>query len=174
MGELKRIDFDKKEFVANGKTYYLQLDGLSVGRFRHYERFVQFATFGTDFMSMFETLKQIFQAATSGVDVLKALKDIGDLSYNQMAVIKDRNEQQYSGILMMCTLFINRADENIADWDERIANEKIQDWVQEGINVQDFFLLATSQIDGYRGAYLTPWLKAVAEKREKEVTANKS
>lgn len=166
MGELKRIDFDKKEFRANGATYYIQLEGISVGRFMHFERFVQLATFGTDFMAMFETLKQIFQAATSGVDVLKALKDIGDLSYNQMAVIKDRNELKFNNTLMLATLFINRADENLAEWDERLAMEKIKDWSVEGLAMNDFFLLAVRQIEGFRDAYLSPLLQVAEGKSE--------
>lgn len=174
MNELKRIDFNKKEFQANDRTYYLQMDGIAVGRFIHYERFVQHATFGTDFMSMFDTLKRIFTAATSGVDVLKAIKDIGDLSYGQMTVIKERNDMQVNNTLLLCTLFINRAEENIADWDERIAKEKINDWIQEGINMQDFFLLAMSQIEGFREAYLSQSLVAAGVSPNEAMAVSKN
>jgi hypothetical protein len=167
MSELKHIDFKEKEFEANGRKYYVQLDGISIGRFMHYETLVNKVTFGTDFMGMFETLKRIYVSATDGMNVLKALKDIGDLSYNQMAVIKDHNESKFNQTILLCTLFLNRSDEDLTTWDERLASDKIEDWKAEGIDMNDFFLLALRQIEGFREAYWSPLLEALEKSGEK-------
>ena len=166
MSELKRITPDTREFEAGGNKYFIQLEGISIGRFMFYEKFVNQATFGTDFNSMFLTMKKIYLAATSGIDVLKALKDIGDLSYNQMTTINDLSEHKYNNGLMLCSLFINRPTEDISEWNERMATEKIDDWKKEGFAMEDFFLLALNSIEGFREAYLNPLVKMETERGE--------
>lgn len=164
MSELKRIDFEKKEFQANGVIYYIQTPGISAGRFMHYERYSLLATFGTDFLAQFQTWKQLYDTLTTGNDLLKSHSTALTLAYNQMASIKDRMEQKYPDVLMLATLFMNRANEDLSQWDERTAKEKIADWIQEGLDVQDFFLFAVSVIEGYREVYMSPLEKAIAGK----------
>lgn len=154
--ELKKLDPESNEFKANGVTYYKQLDGISVGRFMYYEQYVQQAVFGTDFLSMYNSLKRIYESLTKGNDVLGGWQKAAQIAYNQMASVKERSEAKNNKLLYLCTLFINKVDEDISDWDIRLADAKIDDWKKEGIDMADFFLLAVKLIEGFKSAYQEP------------------
>jgi hypothetical protein len=47
-------------------------------------------------------------------------------------------------MMLICTLFIVREDEDMTKWDEELAAEKVQDWTEEGLNISDFFTLGIS------------------------------
>lgn len=56
----------------------------------------------------------------------------------------ETTNDKFSKALYFCTIFIIRDDEDIKDWDLEIARQKLEDWAQSKIDVNDFFLLARS------------------------------
>lgn len=148
---LKKINFDQKEFTGkSGEVYYIQ-EHLSISRLEVYQRMEVEATFGTSFDSMFGAFRKIYDAVGSGNDVMKALRTVTEIAYNQMNTIKNFHLHDHHRILMFCTLFVNRAGENISAWDENLAKEKVADW--DEYDVADFFFLAARGISGFKEAY---------------------
>lgn len=166
--EVKKIDIGSREFMANGVKYYIQLDGISVGRFHFYEKYVQLSSFGTDFQTMMSNYDKIYNALTDGNNVMNGWYNAVLLSRNQKQAIKERTELKNHSILYLCSLFINRLDEDITDWDTRIAESKIDDWKKEGIDMADFFLLGTKLINGFTSAYQDPVPEVIDRVRYEE------
>lgn len=149
----KRIDIQSGKFEANGRTYYIQMDTLKLARYVAYMQLQQKLAFGTDFQGLYNTLTKIWNAASSGNDILKALADIRELSYNQLNAVVDFVGREHPEILRFCALFINAEDEDIGKWDERIVDQKITDWIEEGLDIQDFFSLAAGYSPGFLSAF---------------------
>jgi hypothetical protein len=171
--DVKRLDFNKNQFQANGKTYFI--DGatpLTVGRFRKYEGLVNQSTFGSDFAGINETFKKIYNTLTGndgqGMNALKAINDAANMALNMSANIVKRTEQKDHYALLLCTLFLNTSDEDLTGWDLALANDKIKDWEIEGIAMSDFFLLATNLVVGLKEIYQGPWLEALQKKITKD------
>ncbi len=57
-------------------------------------------------------------------------------------------------MLLLCSIFIVRENEDLSKWDETIALEKIADWKAECLAVEDFFALAFSSVRGFTAHYL--------------------
>lgn len=170
--ELKHINWEEKKFVANGKTYYIQAEGISVGRFSHYEQMISEAVFGVSFDGIFKTLKHIYTLVTTGNETLKALREVGDLAYNQMAAIKDYDETKTNNVLLLCTLFINLSGEDMSEWNMTMARQKIDDWKADNYDMSDFFLFATKLVHGFSEAYMTPFLLEVSNQNEANAKQN--
>lgn len=162
--EVKRINFEEDHFEANGNVYWIQ-DSLSVNRYMVYEEMVPQLTFNTTFLGLSKTLNEIYKAVTTGNDILKALRLSGELAYNQLVALKNFDDNEPPMVLKFCTLFINRTDENIKVYDENLAKEKINDWTEEGIHMEDFFFLAGRSIKGYRTAYRSVFQDQANEER---------
>jgi len=149
VSSLKRIDFNAKELIGKtGTKYRIELDSISVGRYKQYEIKAMELGFGTNYKGVFETLSAIHKAATTGDSTLAALHKITELAYGQMTKLKSGAE--YKDEFIFCTLFINAEDEDRSVWDMNLAERKIADWVE--YDARDFFLCAFSGIEGYTNA----------------------
>jgi hypothetical protein len=152
MVELKRINFESKEFVgASGMKYVIELESLSVGRYEIYERLSLALAFGTDFIkTVFQTFKKIYDLATTGDSTLGALHKITETCHGQMLKLKDVNDNGQKDEFLFCTLFIDAGDEDRSAWDPALAEAKIKDWRE--YDVRDFFLLYRLGIECYANA----------------------
>ena len=56
-------------------------------------------------------------------------------------------------MLLFCTLFINREDEDITVWDERLAMAKIEDWKKAGLSMSLFFSFTKTALPQYKKIY---------------------
>ena len=147
------IDFESRQFEANGQKYLIEIDEIKTGRYKHLEQLGIAFSFGSSFSEIFNSFNAIYKAVTRGNDVLKGLAKAQEISYNQMHAIKEHDENYEPAILWFCTIFINRPNEDRKVWDKDVARQKIADWSKSDIPINDFFLLAASCLNGYQEAY---------------------
>lgn len=146
MNELKRIDFEKGKFEANGQTYTIE-GALSIERYAELQILEKELAYGF-------TVKQIF-------DKLKLLWDyLNKLKFAEAAVlVRDlmagatRVAERTPTTLKICALFINTDDEDRTTINQEMINKKIEDWKAEGIDMRDFFQVASSSINGFLEVY---------------------
>lgn len=147
---LKVLNLDEKKFTGkSGKEYRIELDQISVGRYKIYERKAVELGFGVDFKSIFSTFASIYKAATSGDSTLAALHNITELCHGQMSKMKE-STTEHRDEFIFCTLFINTEDEDRSTWDLPLAEAKIEDWSE--YDARAFFLLARAGVTGYTNA----------------------
>lgn len=146
MNELKRIDFEKGKFEANGQTYTIE-GALSIERYAELQILEKELAYGF-------TVKQIF-------DKLKLLWDyLNKLKFAEAAVlVRDlmagatRVAERTPTTLKICALFINTDDEDRTTINQEMINKKIEDWKAEGIDIRDFFAVASNSINGFLEVY---------------------
>lgn len=158
MQQLKRIDFNKGSFVANGKTYYIE-SGLSISRFCEYQILEKEAAFATTFSSMFKELRAIYDLM-NGVNFVAAAVKLDNL----MSGITKLQEKEPT-LLKIAALFINTEDEDRATITEDQITRKIQDWQE--YNVTDFFSFALSTIKGFTELYSSATQNTLAQDSSK-------
>ena len=153
----KRLVVDgkfKKEFTANGKKYIVfppemvfnfdkQIAFQNIG--------VAFRTFNTPY-EMFDTITKIHDyimglMVEKGEDHKKQMHKLVTTAANAIESFKQTNDKLYPPGLFMCTLFILREGEDMANpWSWESALEKINDWSIENLSFYDFFTLANSSL----------------------------
>jgi hypothetical protein len=146
MNELKRIDFEKGKFEAGGKTYTIE-GALSIERYAELQILEKELAYGF-------TVKQIF-------DKLKLLWDyLNKLKFAEAAVlVRDlmagatRVAERTPTTLKICALFINTDDEDRTTITQETINKKIEDWKAAGIDMRDFFAVASTSINGFLEVY---------------------
>ena len=150
--QIKQIDMSTAKFKANGTQYYIQ-SRLSTARYVEYLKLSNEITFNTDFEGIYTTLSKIYEVLAHGNDILDALKKAGELAYNQINAIVDFTNRDHPTVLRFCALFINGEDEDISKYDDRIIDQKIEDWTEEGLAIDDFFYLAANFIPSFRDTF---------------------
>ncbi|GAB3780634.1 hypothetical protein GCM10028818_33170 [Spirosoma horti] len=121
-------------FDANGHTYRVDhtID-LSVIRDRYLEKYSLYATLGRDAKAIALEARRIY-------DFLNESK-IADAALTADNLIRGAADLQSreSPILYICTLFINREDEDLRAYSPELGKQKIDDWAKAGIT-KNFFL----------------------------------
>ena len=146
MEEIKSITPGTNEFVANGNKYIVK-SKISVARFKEYEKLVPQLTMGIGFDEMFASLKKAYGHLNSPQP--KPL-DAGIIIHNLMNGIVGINEnKRIHPALKMAALVIDREDENPANYDEQLMQDKIADWQKEGLDMISFFDLSLNSIQGF-------------------------
>ena len=146
--ELKTLDINTKEFTANGNKYVLS-DKISIRRYAEYQKLLPKLTYGLGFDEIFKALKNAFAHLNN-----QKFADSAIIIHNIMnGVSKVEESSRIHPALLMAAMFINREDEDIRYYDEKLMLDKIEDWTAEGFNVSDFFTLALNSINGFREAY---------------------
>lgn len=158
----KRINIETGKFQANGRTYYVQ-QALSVIRYVEYQKLSNEVAFGTSFEGVHKSLTQAFQAINSGSDILGGIHKCREVLYNQINAIVDFHKRQHPPVLRLCALFINAEDEDTSQYDERMVQQKIEDWLKEGILIDDFFFLAANFIPTFKDSFRA---QSAAKKRK--------
>jgi hypothetical protein len=140
------IQENANSFLANGTKYLIQ-SALTVGRFEHFERLQLKLAYGTEFQEIHETIAEAMKFINA--------QQQGD-AYVTLSNFRERvNEigQRKHPMLMLCTLFITRENEDLTTWTEADATDKIEDWEKEALDVADFFVLAFGLVRGLSEAY---------------------
>lgn len=158
--ELKRIDFNKGSFEANGKTYFINKT-LNVERFRIFERLQAHIGFSVNFETLYGKLKEAYEALNKGKVADAAVK-----LDNVINAVWSRLEDKSIPALEMCTLFLVTEDEDLKSWDKELAKKKIDDWKRD-FAMDDFFQLAFNFVNGFIEAY-NQHMESISEK-EKEM-----
>lgn len=144
------LDPNTSEFTANGTTYFVakDIERLTIARYERYEQFNIELGFSLSFDSLFAAIRK---AAT---DVFTSHYETAYIELKNIERgISTISENRNSIALYMCTLFINRAGEDLSDWSPDLADEKIQDWQRENIAVGFFLGVALSMVEGYKTAF---------------------
>lgn len=146
MKELKRIDFEKGTFEANGKLYTIE-GALSIERYAELQILEKELAYGF-------TVKQIFEKLKILWDYLNKLKfaEAAVLVRDLMAGAT-RVAERTPTTLKICALFINTEDEDRTTINQDLINKKIEDWKAEGIDMRDFFRVASSSVNGFLEIY---------------------
>lgn len=148
--KLERINVNDGYFKIEDRVYFIQPDQISPKRFVAYVELTTRGFMGASLQEIFQSYKKIYDASTSGNDVIKALNTCASESYKRMLAIRERNEYKLEPTLHLCALFCNQADEDISQCDERIIFQKVEDFMSSNINMEDFFYLAGLLIGGVK------------------------
>jgi len=143
---LKIIDFSKKQFTCDGRTFYVQ-DSLSFNRYRELQRISIEFGYSTTFIELFKEIQKCY-------DFVQTNKNWGDLAvtlYNILNGISTIGVKD-APALRLCALFINEADEDVTIFDEAKIQEKIDCWAKE-LDVSPFFHMAVNLVGGWMPAY---------------------
>jgi hypothetical protein len=143
MAGTKRLKQDAQRFKANGKTYHIDA-ALTIERFRIFRKFEHHFGWGMDFDSDLTQMQSWGELINKGKTFELAVQLNKRIEFLQYA-----KEERHHPALYLCTLFIITDDEDVSQWHETLAEEKINDWNVEGYDVRDFFWLAGSLVPGF-------------------------
>lgn len=146
--QLKRLDLEKGIFEANGKTYHIE-GGLSIERYCEFQLLEKEMGYGTTFKAMFENHKKLY-----GMLNKQRFADCAIEVYNMMKGIAKLEEREPT-ILKICALFINTPEEDRESISQDLITQKIQDWKAEGLDMRDFFHVASASVNGFLEIYRT-------------------
>jgi hypothetical protein len=131
-------------FEANGKTYYILNPkiGLSVFRQRELDKMSPVVAYDAGLSEITASMYRIKQKcntlSTSTPDIVGLIEEVVNIERG----IQESN-RKWGASMMMCTLVIYEAGEDLKTWDIDHAHRKINDWVEGGFVYDDFFTLAT-------------------------------
>ena len=148
--KVKHLDQTKPTFEANGREYHISKD-LCVARWRHFEDFQAMVGFGRTFDDLFTAFKDIWAALDEKGGAKVATASI--VCHNAMTGIKTKLEERHHPALMLCTLFFNYKGEDETIYDEEIMKSKINDWQEEGYDINDFFREAWRLVPSFIETY---------------------
>lgn len=111
---------DNSLFGISGAKYIIY-PTLSVARYQEFERIE--AEIGLASGSARKDVQKIYDYLNAG-----KVADATVTTYNLLQGLVRIDDKQQSRIMLACTLFINSEGENVAEWSEAAATEKIVDW----------------------------------------------
>ncbi|MCA9497090.1 MAG: hypothetical protein KC589_09165 [Nanoarchaeota archaeon] len=145
--QLKKITLDEPTFVANGNNYFIEPE-LSIDRFKEMQKIEIEFSFGVSYRELFNGMKSCYETINKGQFGDTAIK-----MHNLMSSVSGIDDREHP-MLRYCAMFINREGEDRRLVDEKVMNEKIEDWRIEGISMNDFFKLAVNMVSGLKENYL--------------------
>lgn len=135
-----------REFEANGHRYRVT---ENVGLWR----FLLLEQFGIEF-TLTGGIPQIFQNALDTRNALNKVQWVDAALANERIVAGlGRVDEKQSYALQVCTLFINRENEDLRKWSQEAADDKISDWNDAGIDAGFFLIFAARSVPGFIAAY---------------------
>ena len=148
----KQIDIPSGKLMAGGDQYYITYS-LSTNVYVEYLKRLPRLTFHTTFAGIYDTLSKIYTAASSGNDMIYAIGQARELSWNQLDNIKRFDENEIPDIVDFCCLFIHKAGDDISKFDHAYHEKKKEAINREGYDISGFFTLAFSLIENLSAAY---------------------
>lgn len=148
----KTIDIQSGKIQVGDRTGYIQ-PVLSTIRYVEYLKRVPRLTYHTTFAGMYDTLSKIYMATSAGNDMIYAVSQARELSWNQLDAIKRFDENEIPDIIDFCCLFINFDGEDVSKFDHAAHEAKKLAVHQEGYDVSSFFSLAFNLIENLPDAY---------------------
>ena len=128
------------DFEANGNTYKIlsPSDGMSLRRYTKLRSAL--AVVGSD-ATFGEQMQNINQAKTLVDQIVTQKTGVVQLSVilENMGQAIARSDRKWHFSAWAATLFIIRKGEDVSQYDETLAEEKINDWNAANINASDFF-----------------------------------
>ncbi len=167
----KKIDFASGKVPAGGKVYKIAPE-LTINRFKVLEELEVEFYYGFTMSDMFTKLKDAFEMMDKSKVAQASVK-----IHNLMTGIADRVDKREPVMLRICSLFLITDDENINEWSEELAKQKIDDWAGEGYDINDFFSLAANLVPGFMKDYeeiLKGTLKAESQQESSQESQKSS
>lgn len=161
--EVRKVDFNKG-FTANGKRY-VKHTSITVDEYKEFEILQAHVGFGMDFGSIMNRLKDAYELLNKQKSADAAVK-----LHNLMSGIADKLERRENPALLICTLFLHEEGKRLK-WSEDIAQQKINDWKEEGLDVTDFFQLAAALVPQFV-ENLEEILQSTSEEKQKKYQNN--
>lgn len=148
------------QFTANGVKYYIRRpeEGIGMKRYRELRRMLSVVGFNATYSDQMASLARMVDAANSLVTAKPRLSDLFQEITNMQAAIKSE-ERNWDFSFYAATLFIVTANEDLNEWSQAVAEEKIKNWHAEGLHEYDFFLLVMSW-----GLQLSEWWQQLPPK----------
>jgi len=137
---LKSIDWNQQSFMANGKKYLLEKH-LSIQRSVYTEAARIEMESGLRFGKYTEDWQKLWTLLND-----KEKSHFGEISvivYNHLRSFNNFLENVHP-VLKIAACFINEESEDRRTISDDIVNRKVNDWVEEGITMNSFFLLVLS------------------------------
>ncbi len=155
-----QLPANAKSFEAAGIRYYVETS-LSIGRYKHYQRMEQELGFNVNFSGLVSKMVSAYNALNErrDADAAVLMKEM----LEGTTFLKEKTPIA----LYVATLFINRSDENRAEWSQTIAEEKLEHW--KHIDSNFFLAVALGRVNNFAEAYRTvaTMLEKVGEIKEK-------
>ena len=154
----------KPSFEANGKTYHILGEkAITFKRLEAFEKMRVAAGFGRSFDSLVRNLRDIQLRASKplvlskgeSVEYAYARRSV-EITVSIESVLKaimELSEERFTLISYACTIFVVLEDEDLTDWNEELAESKLEDWNKEQLSPVDFFLLFSNMLDSFSGAF---------------------
>ena len=150
--ELKKIDIQSGTIQVGDRTGYIQ-PVLSTIRYVEYLKKLPKLTYNTTFAGMYDSLTKIYMATSAGNDMIYAIQQAREISWNQLDAIRRFDENEIPDIIDFCALFINFDGEDVSRFDHANHEAKKLALHQEGYDVSSFFSLAYNLIESLPAAY---------------------
>jgi len=133
------------QFEANGKTYYIRSPHQGIGPRRYTELDKRLAAVGFD--ATFADIARNVREALDAANTIGTKEPKLDVLFTRLANILEgmkRSDRKWEMAFEIAALFIVTKDEDITQWNDTLADEKIEDWNAAKIHEQDFFFLVMS------------------------------
>ena len=138
MDQVKKLEIVNDRFMANGHEYILH-KSLSINRFKEFQKKkievslnLRLTEAKREFIKIFNYLNE------------QKLADASVIAHNMANGIEMLEKLNQDPVLLICALFFNRKGEDVRKVDNTLMNEKINDWAEEGYDINDFFYLANT------------------------------
>lgn len=144
MTELKKLDPNERVFVANGNKYYVSSE-LSVPRFHEFQILELEAKLNMSLkdvgvnLAEWAKLKNQQRALDADILIWKMIEGVQNIGHREHVLLR------------ICTLFMNRENEDLTKISEDLISQKIADWAEYDVN--GFFSQALNSTNGFLKNY---------------------
>lgn len=128
-------------------------DPLGITRFSEYEKLQIAFGFGQSFAGILDVYGQIERLLGADKPFAEIRTEAILLVNSAKRSIVDMSAARYNKALYLATLFIVREGDDATKWDMHTAESYIQDWAEEGLSEQDFFMLSASAVRGFKETF---------------------
>jgi hypothetical protein len=134
-----------KEFKANGHDYVIE-ESISYDRWIEWRKVQVELMYGHGADEIFASIKKAYGLLNQkNSEVVEA----GIILHNLMSSVKAINDERIPEVIQLCSLFMNRVDEDRRTITPAMIQEKANDWREEGIDMQSFFMYAVNSIPNF-------------------------
>ena len=138
----KTLEPTTTSFTADGKTFVFQ--PLTIGRYKEFKKLENHFGWGVTHDQDVKDMQRILQYLNKTDWVNAAV-----LIDKRLNRLQHFEQSQHDVAILICTLFLNEADEDITTWDMALADRKIESWNKEGYEATSFFWLAANIVPGF-------------------------
>lgn len=152
--QLKKIDIEKGVFRSCGVNYYIDTEAMGYERTVRFAEMIPVISYGRRYIQLVEFIHAMRVKMTSGGDDFKKTYfDVATELTNFDQYLLD-NAGEYADkyiddVLRFCALFCVTKDEDLTTINDRLIEDKIENWKKD-MDMSSFFLLAKLRVPGYR------------------------